>query len=128
MAQQRISINGWSAKQPVDFGWSYETTSTEDSGRAMSGTLYDTPMFTVEAFDVSYRDMTISEASALLQHIVKRPSRPYVTLHYFSPYYGNWRDGEFSVSQGSLKVKSLKQGEENIDEISFKLVGRQRIT
>ena len=43
-------------------------------------------------------------------------------------YYGNWRDGEFSVSQGSLKVKSLKQGEESIDEISFKLVGRQRIT
>lgn len=123
--QNRISIDGWNDAQPSDYNYSLETTSTEDSGRVMSGVQYDTPMFTVEAIDVVYRNLSIANASALLKKIVKKPGKPYFTLHYFSPYYGTWRNAEFGVSQGSLKIASLEEGDENVSEISCRFVGRR---
>lgn len=127
MAQQRISINGWDAVQPTQFNYSWETTSTEDSGRAMSGLMYDTPMFTVEAFEVTYQNLTIAQTKTLLQHIVKKPGKPYFDLHYFSPYHGAWRTAKFGVSQGTLNVRSLKRGEENVQEVSCRFVGREKL-
>ena len=127
MAQERITIDGWGAVQPETFDWNFETTSTQDSGRAMSGTMYDTPMFTVESFAVKYNELTISQASALLQALVKRPSKPYFSLHYFSPYYGTWRTAQFSVSTGSLRIKTLKNNREKIKEITCNFVGREPI-
>lgn len=125
--QQRIKINNFDEVQPTTFNYSWETTSTEDSGRAMSGIMYDTPMFTVEAFDVTYSNLTIAQCRAILQEIVKRPKRPYFDLHYFSPFHGTWRTASFGVSQGSLNVRSLKRGEENIEEISCRFVGREKL-
>lgn len=122
--QNRIGIDGWDAAQPSDYSYSLETTSTEDSGRVMSGTQYDTPMFTVEAIDVVYRNLSTDVCSALLKKIVKKPGKPYFSLHYFSPYYGAWRDAQFGVSQGSLKIRSLEEGDENVSEVSCRLVGR----
>ena len=122
--QNRIKIDGWGDAQPSDYNYSLETTSTPDSGRVMSGTGYDTPMFTVEAIDVVYRNLSISKCSDLLKKIVKKPGKPYFSLHYFSPYYGVWRDAEFGVSQGTLKINSLKEGDENVSEVSCRFVGR----
>jgi hypothetical protein len=122
--QNRITIDGWGDAQPSDYSYSLETTSTEDSGRVMSGTQYDTPMFTVEAIDVVYRNLSISKCSDLLKKIVKKPGKPYFSLHYFSPYYGVWRDAQFGVSQGSLKIQSLEEGDENVAEVSCRFVGR----
>lgn len=127
MAQKKISINGWSEVQPLTFDWNFETTSTSDSGRAMSGTLYDTPMFTVESFNVTYGEMTTAQAATLLSHIVKTASAPYFTLYYFSPYYGEWRTAPFQVSTGSLQVKTLKDNYEKIKGITCNFVGRQPI-
>ena len=127
MAQNRVKLNDYDAVQPTDMTWSFETTSTSDSARAMSGTLYDTPLFTVEAYDVSYRNLTISQCKSILQQIVKRPNSPYFNLFRFSPFYGTWRTDQFSVSQGSLKVTSLKKGEENLTDITCRFVGRNKL-
>ena len=77
MAQDRIAVDSFSAVQPTQFKYSFETTSTEDSGRAMSGTAYITPMFTVEAFDVEYTNLTVAQCSALLHAIVQSPTKPF---------------------------------------------------
>lgn len=127
MPQNRIKLNNYDEVQPTEFSYSWETTSTEDSGRAMSGTMYDTPMFTVEAWDVKYENLTIAQCKSILQEIVKRPKKPYFNLHYFSPFYGTWRTAQFGVSQGSLNVRSLKRGVENISEISCRFVGREKL-
>lgn len=127
MSQQKISVNGWNAVQPVTFDYQFQTTSTEDSGRPMSGNASISPLFTVEAFDVVYEDLTIAQTSALLHHIVQKPSSPYFSLHYFSPYYGTWRTDQFYVGEGSLKVRTLKEGEELIGEISCSFVGRNKL-
>jgi hypothetical protein len=127
MAQNRISINGYDEVQPTAFDYSWETTSTEDSGRTMSGKMYDTPMFTVEAFEVAYEDLTIAQCSTILKRIVKKPKSPYINVHYFSPYYGAWRDGVFGVSQGSVKIQTLERKGERISDLSFRIVGREKL-
>ena len=128
MAQERITVGSFNAAQPTEFAWSFETTSTEDSGRSMSGNAMITPLFTVEAFEVTYENLKISEAQALLYEIVQRPRRPYFNLHYFSPYYGVWRTGQFYVGDGSLRVKTLKQGKELVETISATFVGKDKLT
>ena len=127
MAQERILIDGWGDVQPTQFDWDFATTSTDDSTRAMSGAAYITPLFTVESFAVVYRNLTVAQCSRILQSIVQRPGRPFFSLHYFSPYYGAWRTAAFYVGQGTLKVRSLKVGQERMQEISCNFVGRDKL-
>lgn len=127
MSQNRISINGWNAVQPTTFKFNFQTTSSEDSGRTMSGRAAISPLFTVEAYDVEYDNLTIAQTSALLKKIVQKPSSPYFSLHYFSPYYGQWRTGDFYVGEGSLDVQTLKEGEETVSKISCSFVGRDKL-
>jgi len=127
MAQQRFTLDGVTVIQPVDVSWNFETTSTSDSTRAMSGTVYNTPMFTVESLSVSWGQMTRAQLSQILQAIVQRPSKPYVTVRYFSPYYNAWRTGQFYVAQGSLKIRTLAENRERIESVTCNLIGREKI-
>lgn len=127
MAQERILIDGWGDVQPTQFDWDFATTSTDDSTRAMSGAAYITPLFTVESFSVAYRNLTVAQCSRILQSIVQRPGRPFFSLHYFSPYYGAWRTAAFYVGQGTLKVRTLKVGQERMQEITCNFIGRDKL-
>lgn len=119
--QNKIKINDVEIYQPDnDLGSSFETTFTQDSGRVQSGVMHATPMFTVEQFSYVATDIPVAEASKILQMIVH--GRPF-TLHYFSPYYGNWRDGRFRVGKGSLSIGSLKENEEKLTSLSFNMTG-----
>lgn len=125
--QNRISVDGWDSVQPSTFDFNYQTTSSEDSQRTMSGKASITPLFTVEAYEVEYENLTAAQTSALLKKIIQRPSKPFFPLHYFSPYYGQWRTGQFYVGEGSLKIKTLEEGEERISTISCSFVGREKL-
>lgn len=119
--QDKIKINGVEIYQPdKDLGSSFETTFTQDSGRVQSGVMHATPMFTVEQFSYMATDIPVVEASKILHMIVH--GRPF-TLHYFSPYYGNWRDGTFRVGKGSLAIGTLKENEEKLTSLSFNMTG-----
>lgn len=123
--QDTIKINGIEIYQPdEDLQNSFETTFTSDSSRAQSGVDHFTPMFTVEQFTYTATDIPIKEASILLQQIAKGNI---FILHYFSPYYGVWRDDEFRVGRGSCVVGSVKKGEEKISSITFNMTGRNPI-
>lgn len=114
-------INGVEIYQPDnDLGSSFETTFTQDSGRVQSGVMHATPMFTVEQFSYVATDIPVAEASKILQMIVH--GRPF-TLHYFSPYYGNWRNDTFRVGRGSLSIGSLKENKEKLTSLSFNMTG-----
>lgn len=119
--QDKIMINGVEIYQPDnDLGSSFETTFTQDSGRVQSGVMHATPMFTVEQFSYVATDIPVAEASKILQMIVH--GRPF-TLHYFSPYYGNWRNDTFRVGRGSLSIGSLKENKEKLTSLSFNMTG-----
>ena len=127
MSQNRISIDGWDDVQPVTFDYDFQTTSSEDSSRTMSGKANISPLFTVEAFSVEYQDLTIAQTSALLKRIVQKSNKPFFSLFYFSPYYGNWRTDKFYVGEGSLKIRTLESGEERISSISCSFVGKEKL-
>ena len=119
--QNKIMINGIEIFQPdKDLGSNFETTFTQDSGRVQSGVMHATPMFTVEQFSYVATDIPVDEASKILQMIVH--GRPF-TLHYFSPYYGIWRDDKFRVGKGSLTIGKLKENEEKLTSLSFNMTG-----
>lgn len=119
--QDTIKINGVEIYQPDgDLGSGFETTFTQDSGRVQSGVMHATPMFTVEQFSYVATDIPIEESSKILQMIVH--GKPF-NLHYFSPYYGTWRDDNFRIGKGSLSIGSLKEGEEKLTSLSFNMTG-----
>ena len=119
--QEYIKMNGEVVPQPDEgLGYDFETTYTQDTTRAMSGTLYAGAMFTVEslAYKVSY--IPAAEASKVLR--IVDSGKPF-TLHYFSLHYGKWRDGKFYVGKGSLSIGRLHEADETVDEISFNMIG-----
>ena len=121
MAQNYITINGVKIKQPDEgLGYSFETTYTSDSTRVQSGSIHATPMFTVESFSYAASYLTIAEMQTILQKVAKGGN---FTLHYFSPYYGQWRDDTFYVGKGSLEIGRLTEGGEYFDSLSFNMVG-----
>ena len=125
--QNRIKVGTFDKVQPTKFSYKFATTYTQDSGRPQSGYARLTPLFTTEAFDVEYPELSAADASALLKIIVPRPRSPFFNLFYFSPYNGVWQTKEFYVGEGSLDVKSVKKGNEVMQIISCSFVGRDKI-
>lgn len=120
MEQNKIKINDVVIFQPdADLGWNFETTYTQDSVRARSGRGNFTSIFTVESYSYSATNVPIQKAKELLQMIVGRN----FSMYRFSPYYGTWREDEFQVGKGSLKIGSLKVEEEVYSSLSFNIVG-----
>lgn len=108
-------------RQPdEDLGYSFETTYRADTTRSTAGVLVETPMFTVEQFQYKASDLTAAEMSQILQ-IVAKGQR--FTMHYFSPYYGVWRDDVFYVGKGSLSIGQLDRDNGLFSSLSFNIVG-----
>ena len=119
--QDTIKINGIQIYQPDEgLQSSFETTYSSDSGRVQSGVMHATPLFTVEQFSYSATDVPIDDVKVILQQIIK--GNPF-TLHYFSPYYGRWRDDAFRVGKGQYSIGSLKENGEKIESLSFNMTG-----
>ena len=121
MAQEYITINGIKIRQPDEgLGYDFETTYTEDSTRVQSGQLHVTPLFTVEAFSYSASWLTTSEMKTILEQVARgNPFR----LHYFSPFFGEWRTASFYVGKGSLSIGRLIVNEERFESLSFNMIG-----
>jgi len=117
-----VSASSWTViRQPdEDMGYSFETTYREDSARNYHGVMAETPLFTVESFSYAASDLTVAEMSEILQ-IVAKGGR--FQMHYFSPYYGAWRDDLFYVGKGSLSIGQLDKDNGLFNSLSFNVVG-----
>ena len=118
--QDVIKMNGKTILQPDEgLGYDFETTYTDDSTRVQSGVLHASAMFTVEAFSYEATWVGLEDMKTILQIVAK--GKPF-TLHYFSPYYGAWRDGRFYVGKGSLEIGRLNAAE-RFESLSFNMIG-----
>lgn len=120
--QDLIKINGVDIFPP-DEGLSYaiESTYTEDTTRLQTGDLNAVPMFTVEQLSYTATDIPMEEASRILQMVGKGEA---FTLHYFSVYYGKWRNGTFRVGKtNSIAIGSLEENNEKLSSLSFNMTG-----
>ena len=127
MAQDRIKFrkkktDPWTTiKQPDEsMQFSLETTYSSDSGRVKSGVNYVKPLFTVEQYSYKASNLTKAETKTLLSFVGKGHK---FQMHYFSVYHGEWRTDWFYVGTSSLNIKTLKENQEKIEEISFNITG-----
>lgn len=119
--QNKIKINDVEIFQPDEgLKSSFETTYTEDSTRLQSGEANFVPLFTVEQFSYQATDIPINEVSVILQQVIKGEA---FKLHYFSPYYGKWREGMFRVGKGEFTIGSLEDEGEKVSTLSFNMTG-----
>jgi hypothetical protein len=126
MAQEYIKINGVKIRQPdEDMGYDFETIFSEDTKRTQAGTLMTSPAFTVESLSYQASNVTVEEMRTILRQIMKGG---FFTLHYWSPYYGAWRDDQFYVGRGSLVLGRLNEAKERYTSLSFNMVGRNAVT
>ena len=117
---QKIQINGIDIWQPDEgIGYDFETTYTEDTGRVVSGTMVETPLFTVEQFNYTASYIPVAAATAILQMVVGRR----FNLTYYSLYYGGWRTDTFYVGKGSCKIGRLNPEDMVLDSLSFNMQG-----
>nr|DAF72773.1 MAG TPA: hypothetical protein [Caudoviricetes sp.] len=121
MAQQRIDINSAGIYQP-DSGltYSFESTYTSDSTRTQDGVGHFTSMFTVEQLGYTATGIPVAEATKILRQIIKGKS---FTLHYYSLYYGAWRDDTFYVGKGECEIGTLEDGGETLSSLKFNMTG-----
>ena len=120
--QEYIMINGVKIKQPDKDGYevSLATTSTDDSDRDMSLVMHNTPIGTIEGYDLTWSDLSLEEASVILQQVINKSS---FTVHYLDILTGAWKDGEFYASNFNAPARSLKDGKECWDKLSFGIRG-----
>lgn len=121
MAQEKLKFNNTVIRQPdAGLAYDFETTYSEGSGRETSGILHEEALFTVERFGYEASRLTLEEMSQILQIIAKGAR---FTMHYLSPYYGEWRDDTFYVGKGSLAIGTWHEDTELYDSLSFNIVG-----
>lgn len=120
--QDCIKFNGIKIAQPDEDGYSaiLATTSTDDSDRDMTLEMHNTPIGTVEGYDLKWRDISAKEAAKILSQVLNRES---FTVHYFDILTAKWRDGEFYASNYNSPCGTLEDGEEYWDELSFNIRG-----
>lgn len=123
--QDKIRINDIEIFQPDEgLKSSFETTYSEDSTRLQTGEANFTPLFTVEQYSYSATDIPIADASVIIQQVMTGEA---FKLHYFSVYYGKWRDAMFRVGQGQYSIGTLEENGERLSSLSFNMTGESPI-
>ena len=121
MAQDKIKINDVEIYQPDEgLQWNFETTFSAGSTRTQSGKGRFSPLFTVEQLTYTATDIPVAEASKILKMFAKGR---HFSLHYFSVYTGKWQTGSFYVGQGDITIKTIKDNDETLQTLSFKMTG-----
>ena len=121
MTQQRIMMNDIVVHQPDEgLKFNTETKYSQDSGRVQNGEAHITPLFTVEQYGYTATNVPQEKATEIIRIICT--GKPF-KLHYFSMFYGEWRDAMFYVGKGDFDISSLKEGEECVKTLSFNMTG-----
>lgn len=119
MAQRKILFNNNNIKQPVSFKRSKETTFSDDSGRDMTGVLHAKPKFTIEAYSIEWKHLSLSEMATILQIVDEGYT---FTMTYPSAYHGYWRTDTFYVGEGTQDYGSIEENGEFYDTLSFNVI------
>lgn len=115
-----FKFNDIEVRTPDSFTPSLVTTSTEDSDRTQDLVMHNTPMGTVESYNLEYKDIPLSVAAEILQQIINKKE---YSLTYPSVYTGLWQTKAFyttTISMGTLKKAN---GKDVWEKLSFNAIG-----
>lgn len=122
LAKEMIKMNGIAIWQPEkDLAYSFATTYSEGSNRTQYGDGRFTPLFTVEQYGYSAKDIPADKVTEILRIIAKGKT---FTLHHYSLYHAAWRDDPFYVGKsGNITIGELSEDGKKVSELSFNMTG-----
>lgn len=122
MAQQYIKFNNYTPPNVDRDGYqaALATTSTEDSGRTMRGQMHNVPLFTVESYNLTWKDIPATEVSRILQEVVNKSG---FNFHHYNIYRARWETTVFYAANFNSPVINLKEGTETVKELKFQVTG-----
>lgn len=121
MAQNKYSFNGYTpTRQPIKVTPAFAVTSTEESGRVQTGYMLNTPMFTVEAYDIEFGKTDGETLSNMLQAMTGKSSFPF---HHFNVYKNRWETKPFYVANIDCSELMVKDGKEFVESFTFHVTG-----
>lgn len=120
MAQQHLRFGTYEAPDPDDDGYQvdFATTSTESSGRLQRGNMINTTMFTVEAYNLKWSDVSAIVVKNILAQVIGKNS---FDFYHYNVYKAQWETGKFYVANISSPFYRLNEGEEKVNELSFQV-------
>lgn len=120
MAQQHLKFGSYTPPDPDEDGYqvSFATTSTENSRRTMRGVMKNSPMFTVEAYNLKWTNVSASVVKSILAEIMGKGS---FSFYHYNIYKAQWETGQFYVANINSPVYRLNEGEETVNELSFQV-------
>ena len=122
MAKEMIKMNGTAIWQPdKDMPYSFATTYSEGSNRTQYGDGRFTPLFTVEQYGYTAKNIPANKVTEILQIIAKGKT---FTLHHYSLYHAAWRDDPFYVGKsGNITIGELSEDGKIVSVLSFNMTG-----
>lgn len=120
--KEKIKMNNIIIWQPEkDMAYSFETQYSSGSKRTQYGVGKFTPLFTVEQYGYTGKNIPINEATKIIRIIAKGHN---FTLHHFSIYHGEWRNDPFYVAKSQdIKIGELSDDGKYLSELSFNMTG-----
>lgn len=120
--QHHLKFNNVIVEPPDEDGYSISlaTTSSSKSGRTLAGNMKNSPLFTVEAYNLKWSDLKAEDCSKILKEIVGKSE---FDFYHFNVYKAQWETGKFYASNFNTPIYSLIDGEERIKELSFQVTG-----
>lgn len=120
MVDEPFEIDDIKILTPYTFTPSAATTSTEDSDRTQDLVMHNTPMGTIESYDIAFEDIPVKEAAVIYQRIKNRSQ---YKLRYMSASLGEWTTGQFYTSNYSFGTLAISNGKQVWKSLSFNAVG-----
>lgn len=118
MAQNYITIDDVIIKQPEKYSVSIATTSTEDSGRNQYLKMLNTPMGSIDGYQLQWGRLTTSELSTILQLVIDKSK---FKVHYLDACSGSWKDGYFYAANYTAPAIRLTENSELWENLSFQI-------
>lgn len=119
MAQKEVMINRkkiWQPDSPMQ--WNFEVTYTPDSTRPQNGTGHFTVMFVTHSLSYVGTYIPAADTAEILQMIVGKQYE----ITAFNPYMGKWVTDVCYTGKGDLGIKTLREGGEMVNNLSFNAV------
>lgn len=120
MEQEHIMFGNYTPPDVDEDGYTPQmaTTSSSNSGRTSRGVAKNVVLFTTEAYQLKWTNISAQDAAKILAEVVNKPE---FDFHYYSVYLARWQTKKFYAANYSPKISSLVKGQETLDELSFQV-------
>lgn len=120
--QYKLKFNNYTPPNVDNDGYqlSFATTSTANSNRTMRGIMYNTPLFTVEAYNLKWTNIKAADASRILNEILNKSG---FNFTHFNLFKNQWETTKFYVANITSPIINLREGLEKVQQLSFQVTG-----